>query len=232
MNVAVSATFEATSSNFASGLTGSMRVRILDNAGGTTTAATTSGIAEFPSGSGVYYVSLTAPSTPGQYSIVWDTGTLSPYTTAVEDLTVTVSAFSETASPIAGPSQPLVVWAQGFASGLTGTLGVRILNNAGGTTTARVTTGIAEAPSGSGCYLALITAPAALGQYGIVWDDGTNYAVENLTVGAVTNAVVIAAVNTGSLTASPASAGTLTPAAGSAGSLTLTPVTPGSLTLS
>lgn len=82
-------TFEATLSGAPTGLTGTLGVRILNNAGGTTLARTTAGIAEFPAGSGFYTVTLTAPTTTGQYSIFWDTGSVGPTTTASEDLVVT-----------------------------------------------------------------------------------------------------------------------------------------------
>lgn len=69
-----------------------------------------------------------------------------------------------------------------FDTGLTGTLAVRIIDNAGATTTARTTTGITEYPAGSGVYEVTLTAPADRGQYSLVWDDGTNYAVDELVV--------------------------------------------------
>lgn len=86
------ASFEATVSNFATGLTGTARVRILDNVGATTFGPATAGIAEYPAGSGFYTVTLTAPTTAGQYTVLWDTGTLGPSTTAAEDLIVSYSA--------------------------------------------------------------------------------------------------------------------------------------------
>lgn len=45
MNATPSSTFEATATGFATGLTGTIGVRILDNAGATTTATVTAGIA-------------------------------------------------------------------------------------------------------------------------------------------------------------------------------------------
>lgn len=98
MNVAPAATFEATCEGFASGLTGTIGVRILDNAGATTTARVTAGIAEYPASSGVYYVSLTAPSTAGQYTILWDNGSTTPGNIATEDLVVTYTITSATAA--------------------------------------------------------------------------------------------------------------------------------------
>jgi hypothetical protein len=51
------------------------------------TAPTTSGIVEFPAGSGVYTATLTAPTVEGQYLVVWNDGT----DTRTEDLTVSGS---------------------------------------------------------------------------------------------------------------------------------------------
>jgi hypothetical protein len=70
-----------------------------------------------------------------------------------------------------------------FPTGLTGTLGVRIIDNAGATTIARVTAGIAEYPAGSGIYAKTLTSPGTAGQYTIVWDDADDHwAVEDLLV--------------------------------------------------
>jgi hypothetical protein len=82
---------------------------------------------------------------------------------------------------IASPSDTFEAVAQ-FDTGLTGTLGVRITDNAGATVTARATTGIAEYPAGSGIYEVTLTAPDTRGQYTLVWDDGINYAVDELVV--------------------------------------------------
>ncbi len=56
--------------------------------------------------------------------------------------------------------------------GITGaTLGVRVDDNAGNTTTAR-TTGFTERPAGSGLYyLGGLTAPGTAGQYTLIYDD-------------------------------------------------------------
>jgi hypothetical protein len=82
------ATFETSAVGFATGLTGTAGVRITDGAGATTTARTTSGISEFPASSGIYIATLTAPTTAGQFQVVWDSGGGSP-SYAVEDLVVT-----------------------------------------------------------------------------------------------------------------------------------------------
>jgi hypothetical protein len=66
------ASFETVVSGFPSGAVGSVGVRIGDGIGGTVTARTTAGVVEFPAGSGIYLATLTAPSTAGQYVVVWD----------------------------------------------------------------------------------------------------------------------------------------------------------------
>lgn len=83
------ASFEARIDGCPSGLAGTIGVQILDNAGGVALARVTEGIVEDPAGSGSYIVTLTAPSVAGGYSVFWDTGTVTPTTTASEDLTVT-----------------------------------------------------------------------------------------------------------------------------------------------
>jgi hypothetical protein len=75
---------------------------------------------------------------------------------------------------------------QGFNSGLVGTLGVRVIDNVGGTTTPRQTTGISELIAGSGLYGVTLIAPQVPGEYSVVWDDGqpgpNHTASESLTV--------------------------------------------------
>jgi len=66
------ASFETAVSGFPSGGVGSVGVRIGDGIGGTVTARTTAGVVEFPAGSGIYLATLTAPTTAGQYVVVWD----------------------------------------------------------------------------------------------------------------------------------------------------------------
>ena len=93
------ATFEAGAQGFPTGLIGTIGVRVLDTPAGTTVIArTTAGIAEQPAGSGYYTVSLTAPVTAGTYSVVWDTGSVTPDTTAMDELIVTHTL------PAAGPA--------------------------------------------------------------------------------------------------------------------------------
>lgn len=83
------ASFEAVVSGLPTGLAGTARVRILDNVGATVFGPSTAGIVELVAGSGSYAVTLTAPATGGQFTVLWDTGTVSPSTTAAEDLVVT-----------------------------------------------------------------------------------------------------------------------------------------------
>lgn len=79
--------FEATISGLATGLVGTLGVRVEDGQGDTVTARTVGGIVESPAGSGVYTATLTAPSIAGQYVVVWDTGGSSARF-AAEDLIV------------------------------------------------------------------------------------------------------------------------------------------------
>lgn len=93
------------------------------------------------------------------------------------------------------PSATFEAWAQGFATGLTGALGVRIRDGAGADFLARTIAGIAEDIATSGVYRkADFTAPTTRGQYELVWDDGSgNYAAEELLVTYTTTAVSPAA---------------------------------------
>lgn len=85
-----------------SGLAGTLRVRLLDGDGGTAIAATTTGIAEFPVGTGRYEVTLTAPGTAGQYQVFWDDGATTPgHVAAGDDVLVT----GESSAVIGGTSQ-------------------------------------------------------------------------------------------------------------------------------
>lgn len=83
---------------------------------------------------------------------------------------------------VTAPSVSVEAVAQGFPTGLVGTLGVRVLDGQGATTIARTTSGILETPASSGIYTATFTAPATAGQYVVVWDDGTTFASEQLQV--------------------------------------------------
>ncbi len=62
--------------------------------------------------------------------------------------------------------------ADGAPTGLTGTMGLRILQGTS-TIVARTTAGITEYPAGSGRYVKNPVAPAAAGRYQLMWDTGT-----------------------------------------------------------
>jgi len=83
------ATIEATLFALESGQVGTYRVSILNTPGSTYFLnPTTSGISESPASTGLYSWSGTAPTTVGQYSVVWDAGTTSQVL-ATEDLIIT-----------------------------------------------------------------------------------------------------------------------------------------------
>jgi hypothetical protein len=98
ISAAPGATFEATTSAFAH--LDTVGVRIRDNAGNDTLARTVAGVAEDVTvgTSAVFRVALAAPSTAGQYTVVWDNGTL----VDAEELVVTYS-------PIVGPTGSLYI---------------------------------------------------------------------------------------------------------------------------
>lgn len=95
------------------------------------------------------------------------------------------------------PGAAFKATAVGFDTGLVGTIGVRILDDVGGTATARVTTGIIETPAGSGFYVASLTAPTAGGQYAVFFDTGvvspTTTSAEDLIVTSTTPGGAVAA---------------------------------------
>jgi hypothetical protein len=81
------------------------------------------------------------------------------------------------------PSSTFEAVADGFSTGLAGTLGVRLRDNQGNDAIPRTTVGIVEDIPGLGIYRVTLTAPAVGGQYTIVWDDGSGTAAtESLVV--------------------------------------------------
>jgi len=87
-----------------------------------------------------------------------------------------------------------------FQTGLTGTIGVRVIDNEDATTIPRTTAGVTEYPAGSGVYQVSLTSPGSPGQYSIVWDDGAtepNYAIDELVV--TTSTVTEIVIGTGNL---------------------------------
>lgn len=91
------------------GLVGTVGIQIINTANGAVvTPRTTAGITEIPAGSGAYYAKVTAPGSPGTYSIVWDTGTIGPLTTAADVLVVN----STGAVPPSIPGQNIITLEQ------------------------------------------------------------------------------------------------------------------------
>lgn len=85
--------FQSNMDNAPAGLVGTVGVRIIrDSDGVTVVARQMTGIIELVAGAGVYRAQLTAPETPGEYTIFWDTGVVGPKTTATEDLIVNAVA--------------------------------------------------------------------------------------------------------------------------------------------
>jgi hypothetical protein len=85
------ATFEATVNNAATGLVGTITVRIEDGQNNIVTAATTAGIVE--TATGVYTATLAAPVPVGQYVVVWSRGSGAE---VGEDLTVSTTGTAPT----------------------------------------------------------------------------------------------------------------------------------------
>jgi hypothetical protein len=72
-----------------SGLTGTVGYQVINLETDVAIAArTTAGVVEIPAGSGAYYVKVLAPNKPGSYAVVWDTGEISPETSATDVLVV------------------------------------------------------------------------------------------------------------------------------------------------
>lgn len=81
---------------------------------------------------------------------------------------------------VVAPGATFEAWAQ-FATGAT--VGVRIRDGAGADFLTRTTSGVVQDIAGSGVFRkSNFTAPTTAGQYQLVWDDGTLYTIESLTV--------------------------------------------------
>lgn len=72
------AIFTATAEGAPTGLVGSIGVQITDENDVSVTARSTASTTETPAGSGTYVATRTAPTEPGDYLVVWDTGGTSP----------------------------------------------------------------------------------------------------------------------------------------------------------
>lgn len=84
----------------------------------------------------------------------------------------------------ATPGQTVEAVTDNWPTGLVGTLAYRVIDNVGGTFIARTTAGVVERVTvgTKGVYVVTFVAPTTLGQYTIVWDDGTQQASEDLVV--------------------------------------------------
>lgn len=115
--------------NAPTGLTGTLGFRLRNRTTGLDTLArTTTGIVELETGSGLYEVTFTAPSTNGTYQRIWDTGGATPaFTIDGDDLVVNTfgtaasgiayftlaelrARFPELASTVSYPSETLRSW--------------------------------------------------------------------------------------------------------------------------
>lgn len=92
MNVAPGNTYEAVLESGVTGLAGTLKLGLIDNAGAWTSVLSAADIIETPAGSGIYAASRVAPAVAGQYTLVWSLdGTTDPDQVATEDLLVTSS---------------------------------------------------------------------------------------------------------------------------------------------
>lgn len=83
----------------------------------------------------------------------------------------------------AQPGNEFTAVAEGFPSGLVGTISVQIERKDGTTALAPSTSGIVEVESGSGTYVAgALIAPTTKGTYIVLWKNGSTYASEELLV--------------------------------------------------
>jgi hypothetical protein len=115
--------FETTAENFPTGLAGTIGVRITDPGTATTIVArSTTGITEYPAGSGLYAAVRSFPTgTPsGVYRADWDTGGGSPHF-ASEEIVYT-AAFDTGSTPIDAPlTYASVADLRAYAPQVTGT---------------------------------------------------------------------------------------------------------------
>jgi len=108
-----------------------------------------------------------------------------------------------------------VLVAEGFATGLVGTIAVTVLANNGGTAVTRTTSGIIEPTPAAGLYHGTVTMPGTAGTYTVRWDNGSisagNIAVEQIDV--TTTPVAVVNVGTAVFTYQGSDPGTFTYAA-------------------
>jgi len=84
-----SVSYEAVTDFGITGLVGTLTYALTDNLNNYAIAPTAAGITEFPAGSGIYYITQTAPAFEGQYTSIWDDGAGH---SAIDDLTITSDA--------------------------------------------------------------------------------------------------------------------------------------------
>ena len=96
MNVAPAASFEAVIDTGEPGLVGTIGVSANDNLGVASISFTSAGVLEIAPG--VYTVTLTAPDTAGQYTLIWRQGA-SGAVLGIEDLLVTYTAVTPSPTP-------------------------------------------------------------------------------------------------------------------------------------
>lgn len=89
---------------------------------------------------------------------------------------------------VVAPGASFEAWSQ-FGTGAT--VGARIRDGAGADFLARTTVGVTEDIAGSGVFRRSFTAPTTAGQYQLVWDDGTTFAIEAVTVTSSSVATVL-----------------------------------------
>lgn len=175
-----SATFTALLDDAPAGLEGTIGYTVTDLDGAVITARTTSGIQDL--GDGLYCATCTAPAAIGDYLIRWDTGIAEPEF-ATERLSVRLGVSGTTAYGLyARPSATFEALLDGAATGLAGTIGVKLIDLDGATVIARTTAGITELATS--LYRAVLTAPAVEGHYLIRWDTPEEHATESLFVNA------------------------------------------------
>lgn len=93
MRVTPGSTYEARLESGVAGLTGTIRVGLLDSDGDSVQPLLTTGIIENPAGSGIYFATRTAPNNQGAYTILWSLdGSTDPDQVAADDLTVTYTS--------------------------------------------------------------------------------------------------------------------------------------------
>jgi hypothetical protein len=106
------ATFHSSLDNAPTGLVGTVGVQIIRKSDeAVVTARTTAGIVESPAGSGRYVATLVAPAVKADYTVFWDTGSVTPTTTASDELVVTATGFPEPEGESPEAGMPMVTLA-------------------------------------------------------------------------------------------------------------------------